>query len=511
MSLREMKKLRFSALRFKRQQDGSITFFALVIFMLILMITGTAVDMVRHEHQRVNVQQNIDMAVLAAASVTQNMDKKTVMEDYLRKAGIDPDTVNLEASNSGEQYAQATARVHTDTILMTLLGIEELNSPIGARASEQFTSVEISLVLDFTSSMYGNRIAALRGAVDDFINVVFQLDCSGGVCYSPLDPSLITVNVVPYGGTVNPGAEMAEMMGLGRWHSYASCGVMPSAAYNNSEMPYGIAQQLPHFYIWHRSTPRGGDQEFGWCPQETNAILYGETDPQVIKDYVDGLSLNDGTGTNIGMKWGMALLDPSSRDEMDKLVTSGTITGNTTGNFPANDSADVLKVVVLMTDGGITSQMKPRDFEFEWLYDADTGALLGEEDVLFADEREQVFTDYASVDENGEIRPRSTIEGTVPQSDRNYSKNNPYIDRDDGIDQLTAQCDLAATKNTFGEERVTVYSVRLLESAQWTEDYMKPCATTDGHYFDVTEISDLSGAFVSIAAHIRNKLLSLTN
>lgn len=511
MSRRIPKDFRSSLVAYRREQDGSLTIFALFMFVTIVLMAGTAVDVMRQEHARVNAQNAIDSAVLAASSATQGLDRELVLKDYIEKAGIDPDTVLFETSASGEQFAAAGTRIYSENLFLNMVGIDYLNSPVGARASEQVTSVEISLVLDFTSSMYGARVAALRGAVDDFIDAVFQLDCSTGVCVGPEDPALVTVNVVPYGGTVNPGPEMAAMMGLDRWHAYGSCGVMPGASYEDQQLPYGLAQQLPHFYIWHRAEPRGGDQEFGWCPQNSNSILYAETDPQKIKDYVDGLSLNDGTGTNIGMKWGMALLDASSRDEINNLVDSGTVTGNTTGNFPANPTPEVLKVVVLMTDGGITSQMRPRDFEFQWLYDETTGLLREDTDTTFAAERDQVFEDYGSLDENGDVRPRADIEEVVDAGDRTWSRNNPYISRDAGIEQLEEQCDLAFPTKPNGDAAVDVYSVRLLESSQWTEDYMKPCAKTAGHYFDVKQLGDLSGAFTSIGAHIRNKLLSLTN
>ena len=38
-----------------RSEEGSLTIFALFIFVLILMIAGMAVDMVRHEHERLSL------------------------------------------------------------------------------------------------------------------------------------------------------------------------------------------------------------------------------------------------------------------------------------------------------------------------------------------------------------------------------------------------------------------------------------------------------------------------
>ena len=63
---------------FVRDEAGSLTIFSLFMFILILFISGMAVDMVRHEKERVALQNAIDTAVVAASSMTQ--DKSTDAE-----------------------------------------------------------------------------------------------------------------------------------------------------------------------------------------------------------------------------------------------------------------------------------------------------------------------------------------------------------------------------------------------------------------------------------------------
>ncbi len=545
---------------FQRDERGSLIVFTLFLIILVLIMGGMAVDTMRHETRLVALQNTLDSAVIAAASSRQKLDREEVIKDFMSKAGLDPDQVSISTSDvNGETRATVSASYATNTMFMNLLGIDSLKGATGSEAYEKITKIEISLVLDFTSSMKAQgRRAALVDSVDDFINVVYELDCSTGTCIAPEDAGDITVNIVPYGGTVNPGPVMAEMMGLSRWHGYSSCGLIPDAAYDEIGLPYGSVQQYPHFYSWHRAN-LGQNQEFGWCPQDNNTILYASNDPNAIKTYVRGLNLNDGTGSDIGMKWGVSLLDPSSRDEINTLVSEGIVTGNTSGAFPEDYDDNILKIVVLMTDGGITFQAQPIDFDFDWIYHPDVVAerpldvsdddysyeWLYDETIadVFLKERLDALERYGSLevsedalnaladgddiaslgvnggsalelDEDGDLiyRPRADIEFAVPNDERVAGRSNGPVTRNEAIENLEAQCGIAKAARPNGvDEKMRVYTVRLLETAQWTEDYMKPCASDDLKYFDVNSVEDLDDAFVSIARHINNSRLRLTN
>ena len=55
--------------RFVDKEDGSLTIFTLFMFILIVMITGMAVDLMRYESERVSIQNTIDTAVVATSSL----------------------------------------------------------------------------------------------------------------------------------------------------------------------------------------------------------------------------------------------------------------------------------------------------------------------------------------------------------------------------------------------------------------------------------------------------------
>ncbi len=59
---------------FASDQNGSLTAFTLVLFLLMVMMGGLAVDLMRYEQTRTTLQNTLDRATLASASLTQTLD-----------------------------------------------------------------------------------------------------------------------------------------------------------------------------------------------------------------------------------------------------------------------------------------------------------------------------------------------------------------------------------------------------------------------------------------------------
>ncbi|MEZ5912446.1 MAG: pilus assembly protein TadG-related protein [Paracoccaceae bacterium] len=85
--------------RFRDDEAGSMLVFGMYMFFLMWAFAGIAVDVMRHETLRTNLQNTVDRASLAAASLRQTLDPETVVLDYFAKAGlseyvesVDPDS-----------------------------------------------------------------------------------------------------------------------------------------------------------------------------------------------------------------------------------------------------------------------------------------------------------------------------------------------------------------------------------------------------------------------------------
>ncbi|MEO1733991.1 MAG: Tad domain-containing protein, partial [Pseudomonadota bacterium] len=81
---------------FSDNESGTLTIFAVYIFILMLMIGGMGVDLMRIERDRALLQSTLDRAVLAAADLDQELDPEAVVNDYFDKAGLSDYLTNVD-------------------------------------------------------------------------------------------------------------------------------------------------------------------------------------------------------------------------------------------------------------------------------------------------------------------------------------------------------------------------------------------------------------------------------
>ncbi|MEM6487407.1 MAG: Tad domain-containing protein [Pseudomonadota bacterium] len=203
---------------FHADDRGAITPLMLVLFITLVIITGLAIDMVRHEAERADLQDALDRGVLAAAQFGQDVDPQVVVEEYVRSRNFGDSevdlTVQFTAQTPYERRIDADALYDMDTVFMAMTGVDTLGVAAGASALQGRTAIEISLVLDISGTMrYSSRIENLRIAANEFIT---EMLADGADSYT-------TISIVPYAGQVNPGPEMFSALGGVRWHAFSSC------------------------------------------------------------------------------------------------------------------------------------------------------------------------------------------------------------------------------------------------------------------------------------------------
>ena len=67
--------------RFTKDEGGAVMVFALVLFILMVMMGGLADDLMRYETTRTALQNTLDRSTLAAASLSQTLKPKAVVRD----------------------------------------------------------------------------------------------------------------------------------------------------------------------------------------------------------------------------------------------------------------------------------------------------------------------------------------------------------------------------------------------------------------------------------------------
>jgi Flp pilus assembly protein TadG len=338
--------------RFLREEDGQITVFTLILFFLMVAFSGMAVDMMRHENARTDLQQTLDRAILAAASMKQVRDPDVVVEDYFNKAGMLDylGTVDFENDlDSSEVFV--TAFVPVQTFFMKLMNVNNLDAGARGRAEEGVSNIEISLVLDISGSMrFGDQISKLRVAAKSFFSQILTTDAQ----------KTTSINVIPYAGHVNVGPFLFDELGGVRTHNDSSCLELTAADFGNAGKPAVGLPQVPHFMNWPIDA---GTMDWGWCPKDNSAIIVAQNDKTKLDTFIDGIRLHDGTGTMSGMKYGLMLLNPQMQSTFQKLADNNTIAaGFADRPMPWSTSvgADVQKYLIVMTDGAITEQRRPK-------------------------------------------------------------------------------------------------------------------------------------------------------
>ena len=332
----------------------------------IAVLLGGATDLMRYASARSELQGAIDSGVLAASQFDRKVSANETIKEYLRlnidRKQINPDNVTLSITEKkviNKITVDITASTEINTYFLSLIGRDKMKVTASTQATQEYQAIEVSLVLDISSSMRGTRLINLRNATKDFIDAMFD---DG-------EKDLTSISIIPFGGAVNTGNQFQHLIDMvsadsnndtdfSDGHMWNGCFELKPSDYNDSKFT-GTRDIMPHFWKYVNFNP--------WCPEAVNEAIFLSNDVEELKDLADAFTLSDGTGMDIGAAWGLKALSPKMR---------GEFSGEFSSERPAEYNDDTLKVLVLMTDGGITPQYRPtqsgcirarnRDFRFNF-------------------------------------------------------------------------------------------------------------------------------------------------
>ncbi|MCD9148631.1 TadE/TadG family type IV pilus assembly protein [Pseudophaeobacter flagellatus] len=514
-----------------------MTYPTIAFFLMMLGIGGIGVDLMRMERDRTHLQATLDRAVLAAADLDQQQDATLVVQDYLSKAGLGElyaaeNIVTEEVLG----YKRVSAKIESTFEAHLLRFSNGGDMPIYAAsaAEESIGSVEISLVLDISGSMRSNnRLNNLKLAAHSFIDQITQGTRS----------EALSVSIIPYATQVNAGEALlsnfnADFDGLSaaQWN-YSHCVNFVKDQFAKTTLSQTEdMERTAHFDPFTYSEPGIASPV---CPtRDGSEILPLTNDPAILHDYIDRLQAGGNTSIDIGVKWGSALLDPSTRPVVNAMIETGDINANFAGRPADYNNGDNLKIIIVMSDGQNTNQymLNPsrRTGPSEVWYNPATGDYS-----VYKSNRELNYYWPASDDwhdhpyGNGtslvcgswscsyQEEPGEAIQLTYPQlfaqvslawnARFNYSFSSSawsdwyqagtYTHNRTAKDQHTKNiCD--RTK----DQGVVIYSIGF-EAPLNGVRVLQDCASSDAHYFDVDGL-EISDAFASIATSIRKLRLT---
>jgi Flp pilus assembly protein TadG len=338
--------------QFGRDESGAMLLFSVFMLTCMLLVGGVGIDLMRYERDRMALQNTLDGAVLAAADLDQTLPPRQVVEDYFAKAGVGAHLTSVTVDEGiGYRSVSATASTTLNTHFLKLVDINTLTAPASGQAEERIDGIEISLVLDVSGSMNSNsRLRRLRPAAKSFIDTVLEAAQENNVY----------VSVIPYATQVAAGSKLLNHYTVTDEHSYSHCVNFTSSDFNTTSIsPTRQLQRTAHFDPWyHRELSQHNESQFfRVCPtSDSLQILPFSNDRAALHRYIDRLSARGNTSIDLGMKWGAALLDPSTQPVLEAMADAGDVNTAFRGRPHSYSTSNTLKVVVLMTDGQNTNQ-----------------------------------------------------------------------------------------------------------------------------------------------------------
>ena len=511
---------------FVQREDGTITVFATVVFVLMIGVGGIAIDLMRYEAQRTQLQYTLDRAVLAAAALDQEKPAQDVVQNYFETAGLGNYRLRVTVDEGiNARRVTASAEMEMNTMFMRLFGQRVLSSPAAGAAEERIPNIEVSLVLDISGSMEGTRMTNLQPAARDFVTSMPASNTND------IGQQFVSISVIPYNGHVNVGTTLSSVYALTGEHNYSRCSRFDWNDFTVSGLnPAVPIQRMAHFDI--ESTTWSDPIVRPRCPRDdTGAIIPWSNSEADMHQLINSLTPQGSTAIDAGMRWAVALLDPLARPALNGLTSNGTVHADFTDRPAAYADPNTIKVVVMMTDGENTAQYDvnpsfrsgpspfwrdPDDGDFSvfysqwnmyWQEDAklwrsfpDGGGNNNAVRLDYADlwnhipaaeVREDLFNSDAWAGSNS--WRRSAVEAMGAQYDF-WDIVDEYVWDDEADRRLREICNVARTND------IIVFSIAFQAPARG-QAVMRHCATTDAHYYEV-QSADISDAFTSIARTI---------
>jgi Flp pilus assembly protein TadG len=344
---------------FGAARDGNITIMFGFTFLFLTVIAGGTIDYVRWLDAKAKAENALDSAVLAggrAMQVTGNMTEALAAAQlYYDRMG----PKNTEGSSATFEIIEdnTVLRGKVDTTIRNLflpvLGTAHQTIKIAAEAvigagGNSQTNVEVSMMLDVTGSMGGQKIVDMQAAAKDLIDIVVWNDQSQYTSKVAIAPFSPRVNTGQYTSAATGMPSSAVISGYTKY--IKPCVTEREGAQAFTDAAPG-ANAYSRAYMANNTINTQNYTNAGTCndPTADEQIVPLTNDKDVLKTRVDKLTANGSTAGQLGIAWAWYLISPnwanvwpsgSKPSSYSDLTTTGP------GGKPK-----LQKIAVLMTDG----------------------------------------------------------------------------------------------------------------------------------------------------------------
>jgi len=359
--------------RFLKNRSGNIAILFALVASTLMVAIGGAIDFGRWLHARDQTVNAIDAALLAGGRSlqTNNMDVAAAIAtaqafyatNVADRVPVMDDTINFAVTDNGKAIT-ASGNAYLRTTFLQLANIGKL--ALITTATSEFSkaelasggkggeNLEISLMLDVTGSMGGQRLKDLKDAATDLINIVVWEDQSKFTSKAALVPFSEDIRL-PTTAALNKarGTNLAKSKtittGSGWWKTTENYYLSDCVVERTGSQKYTDAAPANNRYVMahytSNSTGHGSKQE-GVCTIPQGAeVMPLSSDKYALISKIDGLSAFGGTAGQLGTAWAWYTLSPN----WASLWSSDA-------RPQAYGTENLRKIAILMTDGEYNTQ-----------------------------------------------------------------------------------------------------------------------------------------------------------
>lgn len=506
------------AKRLSGAREGGVAMIFALAMPVVSMTALAGVDIHRASNVRMNLQDALDAAALAAARspYTDDADLTEVGLAALRanmqaydNASLIEDEVSFSLDDDGVVVASAKAKV--DTVVADMFLGQYMDVGVGSEVMRSNYRIELALVIDNTGSMRSG--GKLQAAQDAATNLVERL---AAAAERSTEDDAVRIALIPFSQTVRVGAEYQQANWMDRSANATGNdymfdgGANRIAMFNRMGIDWaGCVESRPYPYDTLDTAPTHTNRD-------TLFVHYFAPDEPDINEYrdwsrwyrTDNNYLDDGLSDS-----------SSNKDWWKRLRRTQKYYGtpNTWGGKGPNRGCTLEPVTRLTTDyDAITASIDAMTASgntnipigLMWGWHALSPRAPFGDGRPYGEPRLQkiaiLMTDGDNVNSTYPNPNNSTYAGVgyIGQGQLGVTETSSSRQRRDAMDGRLAE--LCANMQ---ESEIVIYTVGVGVDAR-TQDLLRDCATTSDNFFNVSGASGIADAFDRIAGSIENLRIS---
>lgn len=348
----------FSLIRkFFHDERGVAAPFVALSLMSLIAASGAAIDYARAQMVQTKLTDTLDAAGLAAGGSINSTNYSDVVQNYFdvnfpqgyMDATISP--INI-AQSADETQISLSASASVPTIFMGIIGFDSMTVVAGSEVKRDSGGMEVVLVMDNTGSMAGQKLADLKSAATELVNILFGSDET---------KDHLWVGLVPFAQAVNVGNSHTSWLDSTYYNSlnwgptsWMGCVDARTSGGDQTDDPPSVQKFKAYYWAdnsnyndWIRSNGRynsGIGVNLGPNKYCSQTVMPMTNQKSAVLAGINAMQARGNTHINLGAVWGWRMLSPRWRG-----LWGGTMDAN---NLPLDYGTDNMeKVVILLTDG----------------------------------------------------------------------------------------------------------------------------------------------------------------